>query len=208
MSTRSIRSLLLLCALVLHPAPARSDCDGRLVGDATAGGNEYDPFDPLDFRHRETISVRNTGSGPCDFVVGFRRQPAGGVLGSTLHYRLDDDAGNALISDQAPADSGDRYLVFPNVQPSQVISADYYMVLPRGQFAFAGTYYDNNVALLLHGRDHAGTIGAELDSKTLFASQAVKAVVTINIAGGGLRTTLNFDELTNGKERSVRASGD
>ena len=199
----SIRSLLLLSALMLYTAPAQSSCDGRLVGDAVAGGSEYDPFDALDFRHRQTVSVRNTGSEACDFIVGFRRQPADGVLGSALHYRLDDDAGNALISDQAPPDGGDHYVVLANVQPSQVVSADYYLVLPRGQFAFAGTYYDNDVALLLYGRNHAGTIGTELDSKALFISQVVKAVVTINIAGGGLRTTLNFDELTNGKERSV-----
>lgn len=119
-----------------------------------------------------------------------------------LHYRLEDNAGISLLSDQAPPHS-DRYMVLPNVQPAQVVSADYYLILPRGQFASAGPYYDDDVTLLLHGRSQTGAIGTESDSKVLLINQPVKAVVTINIAGGGLRTTLNFDALANGKERMV-----
>jgi hypothetical protein len=198
----SLRLLLLLSALTFFGGPARGACDGRLTGDTIAGGSEYDPFDAIDFRHSQSVSIRNTGSETCDFIVAFRRQPADAMLGPAVHYRLEDNAGNSLISGQAPPYS-DRYLIFANVQAGQVLSATYYLVVPRGQFAHAGTYNDDDVMLLLFGRNGASQISAELDSKTLFVTQAVKPVVALNIAGGGLRTTLNFDTLTNGKERTV-----
>jgi hypothetical protein len=197
----SIRLLLLLLALTLSRA-AYGACDGRLVGDVNAGSDEYDPFSVIDFRRRQTVSVRNVGSETCDFLVGFRRQPADGLLGPALPYRLTDNAGLSLLSDQAPPHSG-RFLVLANVQPGQVSSADYYLTIPRGQFASAGNYSDDAVAMLLHGRPQSKAIGAELDNKALLINLPVKPVVAINIAGGGLRTTLNFDALAKGKERTV-----
>lgn len=196
-------SLLSLSALALLTVPARSACNGQLTGDGVVGGNEYDPFDTLDFRHRQAVSVRNTGSASCDFLVVFRRQPVDAMLGPALHYHFEDSTGNPLLNDPT-LPYHDRVLSLANVQPGQGVSVNYYLAIPRGQFAFAGTYYDNNVVLQLFGRDRAGTLSAELDTKALSVGQTVKPVVDINVAGGGLRTTLNFDTLTNGKERTVK----
>jgi hypothetical protein len=184
-------------------SPAHSDCLGRLEGDLRAGGGEYDPFDPLDFRRRQSVTVRNAGSETCDFIVEFRRQPAEGRLARFLSYRLEDTGGQSLLTEQVPPGSGTSYVVLAGVQPGQSASGDYYLVLSRGQFAYAGSY-DDDVTLSLHNRDRSGHIAAiEQDAKMLTITQTVKASVTITVAGGGLTTTLNFDELTTGKERLV-----
>jgi hypothetical protein len=180
---------------------ASASCQGRFEGTQRAGAGEYDPFDAVDFRQRQTVVVRNTGTAKCDFIVGFRRQPAVGHLSWFLSYRLEDTAGQSLLSEQVP--SGSQYLILANVQPSQTATGEYYLVLPRGQFALPGTYRDDNVTLSLRPRDQSGNIGAELDGEGLAVAQAVGARVGISIAGGGLATTLNFGELAAGLERSI-----
>jgi hypothetical protein len=194
-------ALLMLAFASALCQTASASCQGRIEGDPRAGGGEYDPFDAIDFRRRQSVVIRNTGTEMCDYIVGFRRQPSDGRLGWFLSYRIEDLAGQSLLAEQVP--SGIKYLVFTNVQPSQTATGEYYLVLPRGQFAFPGTYRDDDVALSLRPRDRWGNIGAELDIDGLAVAQAVGARAGISIAGGGLSTTLNFGELTTGKERSI-----
>jgi hypothetical protein len=198
---RTYLALLFLTFAGLPCQSASAFCQGSLEGSPRAGGGEYDPFDPVDFRRRQTVVIRNTGTEKCDYIIGFRRQPAEGRLSWFLSYRIEDADGQSLLSDQVPF--GSKYLILSNVQPSQTATGDFYLVITRGQFAFPGTYRDDDVALTLRPRDRWGNIGAELDGKGLEVAQAVGAKVGINIAGGGLATTLNFGELTKGKERSI-----
>lgn len=183
--------------------PASSSCGGRLEGAPQAGGGEYDPFDAVDFRQRQSITVRNTGSEPCDFAIGFRRQPVEGQLALFLKYRLEDAAGTQLLSEQKPS-GGAPHLVVRDVGAYQTASAQYYLVLPRGQFAYPGRYSDDDVELHLQNRSPSGVIGEdEEDSKALLISQNVRASVNVSIAGGGLSTTLSFGSMSRGQERSI-----
>jgi hypothetical protein len=191
--------------LTCWPSPGFGACDGRMEGAThSISIGDYDPFDAADFRRRQTLTVRNTGNEQCSFVVGFWRQPAEGRLSWFLSYKIENASGAALLSNNPPTTSGVPHLSFPNIQPSQTVSADYYITLPRGQYAWPGSYYDNDAKLALHSRTSQGAINAgALDVDDLRIEQRVMASVGINVAGGGLTTTLNFGELANGKERSV-----
>jgi hypothetical protein len=188
-----------------RPSLGFGACDGRLegVGHSISIG-DYDPYDAADFRRRQSLTVRNTGTEQCSFVVGFWRQPAEGRLSGALSYKIENASGASLLSSSPPTTSGVPYLAFLNIPPSQTVSADYYIALPRGQYAWPGSYYDNDVKLALHSRSSQGAINADaLDIDDLVIQQQVMASVGINVAGGGLTTTLNFGELASGKERSV-----
>jgi hypothetical protein len=191
--------------LICWPSSGFGACDGRMEGATqTVISGDYNPFDATDFRRRQTLTVRNTGTEKCSFAVGFLRQPAEARFSWILSYTIESAAGTSLVSSNPPATSGTPYLSFPNVEPSQAVSADYYIVLPRGQYVPPGSYYDNEVKLALHGRNSQGAIDTtSVDVDDLRIEQRVMAAVGINVAGGGLTTTLNFGELANGKERSV-----
>jgi hypothetical protein len=201
---RNLSALIPLALLVWSVQPVQADCAGRLEGELQAGGGEYDPFEVSDFRRRQTITIRNTGTNRCSFVVGFRRQPSEGWLTWFLKYRLEDQSGQSLLSEQAPPNSGSRYIVVSDLAASATATAEFYLVLPRGQFAQPGTFYDSAPSLSLHAQSPAGVISSiELDTRPLLVRQSVKASVGISIAGGGVATTLSFGELAAGKERSV-----
>ena len=199
-----VRLLLTLTLLSLSVQPALSICKARLEGDLRISDGDYDPFDALDFRRTHRITIRNIGDSRCDFIVGFRRQPPSGYLAWFLRYRIEDASGQALLTEQVPSTTGASHLIFASVPPSQTASADYSLVMSRGQLAFPGTYQDDRVTLSLHVRDSQGRIGAEeQDTEPLQITQTVKASVGISVAGGGLTTTLNFGDLATGQERSV-----
>jgi hypothetical protein len=183
---------------------AHSACSGRLESYFRAGGEEYDPFAPIDLKRRQTVTVRNTGDQPCDYVLWFRRQPSEGRLSGKLTYWLQDLTGQRLTNAQIAASGSGAYLLIENVQPSQTSSTDYYVALPRGQFAYPGTYFDDNVTLTLHRRERSGSIGSEvLDNKQLQIAQDVQQSFGINLAGAGQAMTLDYGMLEDGKERSV-----
>ena len=199
MMARVALFVLSLAAVPLQPALAT--CQGRLEGSLQAGGGEYDPFDAVDFRRRQTVAIRNSDTVVCSYIVGFQRQPAQGRLSWILSYRLESASGDSLLITAVP--DGKTYILVTNVQPGQTATGEYYLVLPRGQFAFPGTYWDNDVTVSLRPRDVSGSIGAQLDSQVLTVAQPVGARAGINIAGGGLGATLDFGELVKGKERTI-----
>jgi hypothetical protein len=140
----------------------------------------------------------------CDFVVGFRRETDEGVLAGWLKYRLEDAAGQPLLSRYSPSDGSRRYLVVKNLKPSQRATVNYSLVLPRGQFSAPGSFQDGDIGITLHQRSPSGAIKAPPeDSGSLIVVQNVKASVGVSIAGGGIATTLNFGDLAEGKERLV-----
>jgi spore coat protein U-like protein len=201
---RNLSAFIPLALFAWSAQPAQADCVGRLEGELRAGGGEYDPFEASDFRRRQTVTIRNTGTTTCSFVVGFRRQPSEGWLTWFLKYRLEDQSGQSLLSENLPPNSGTRYIAINNLAASATATAEFYFVLPRGQFAYPGTFYDSDPSLSLHALSAAGTISSiQLDTRSLLVRQSVKASVGISIAGGGVATTLSFGELAAGKERSV-----
>jgi hypothetical protein len=193
-----------ICGLVLAPKPAHAECAARFEGEPRAGSEEYDPFEAVDFRRRQTLTVRNIGTETCDLVIAFHRQPKEGRLGQQISYRIEDASGQSLLTDRTAFSSSSQTLTLRDVAPTKAASTDYYLVLPRGQSASPGVYHDDNVQLALYARGRSAVSDRrELEVRPLQVAQPVKASVNINIAGGGLHTTLGFDELITGKERTV-----
>jgi len=195
-------ALVSLGFLTLSAPSAFATCSGQLEGVLRATGQEYDPFHPADLYTRHAVSVRNIGSAKCEFIVVFHREPAEGRLGQLLSYRIEELSGEALLTASFPPIAS-RYLATGEVEQGRTATITYQIVVPRGQFAPPNLYADV-IRLSLHTRDKVGHVNpVAVDTQSLQIERTVLASVRLNVAGGGLTTTVNFGELAQGKERSV-----
>lgn len=206
MRPRAIRFAipLLLFGLASAAPSAKAACAGRLSAPPGMTGSAYDPFSPLALRRLQSVTVQNTGDQTCDFLIVFQRQsPA--RFGTDLGYHLEDETGgSALPAGGLPLVSdGLLGIAAPGLEPQRSKSVSYQIVLPRGQYAVPGVFEDT-LTLLLFSRQAGGLYHPQpQETQPVALQQRVAEVGSVNVAGGGLTTTVNFGELTDGKERAV-----
>jgi hypothetical protein len=202
--------LLLTCAvlamLALIAWPTRgwtAGCQGA-IGPETSitGRTDYDPFGPADLADSHAVTVANTGGDPCAFGLVFRMRGAQMRLGGVLAYALTDAHGQPLPVSLPGAVSPAARLQAA-LEPFAQGRIAFQIVIPRGQFAAPGLYRDT-LDLELHALDAPGRVhGARLHAATLTIAYRVPRVMSVNIRGGELATTLAFGTLAKGQQRSV-----
>ena len=199
-----LRAWALLAALIAAShSGAASQCQGRL-GPQTgiAGKTEYDPFNPADLTEDHRLFVVNTGADPCVFALLFRSLAARPVLGGRLAYDLVGSGGTSLLTSATVAAAPLLKLKAP-LAASATASLDFRIVIPRGQLAAPGPYRDA-VELELYALGGDGrAAGPPLDRVSLAIAYSAARVLSVNIKGAELATTLGFGALTRGEERSV-----
>lgn len=196
-----MKSRCLFCAALLWsslPLPAFAWCSGGFDGPASQTLPQYDPFAAVNLRVRVGLSVRNWSEAPCQFRVFFTRVPASGEFAPNLHYLLVDQNGAGLLRADMDNAETNRSLLSPLVSGSSVGLLEFYLDVARGQISLPGTFTDR-VAAILYATDR----NIELDRRTLQFTLPVPSVSIVNIAGGGLSTSINFGKLEAGKARSV-----
>ena len=198
-----LRALALLAAMVA-PLPAfAADCLGR-IGPETGivGRTAYDPFSPADLADDYRIGIGNIGAVPCSYGLLFRSRAAQPMLGTTLAYGLIGASGASLLT-SAPAGMAPLARLTSPLPPSATGLSEFQLTIARGQYAAPGTYRDV-IDLELYALDGGGRAsGPALDTATLAVSVTVQRVLSVNIRGGGLATTLSFGALSQGQQRSV-----
>ena len=195
--------LALLACMALAGQSWAAGCQGA-VGPETAivGRTGYDPFNPADIADSYRISIANTGAAACVYGVVFRARDAHQRLGGTLAYGLTDMNGLALIAD-APGAGAPLARLRVSLEPSAYGQIAFQVAIPRGQFAAPGIYRDT-LDLELHALDANGRIqGAPLQTTALAIAYTVPRVMSVNIRGGELATTLSFGTLAKGQQRVV-----
>ncbi len=177
---------------------AFADCAARFDGPSRIILSDYDPFAPTDMSSPRSLTVKNTGDQTCKYRVVFARTPGEGRLGPDIRYSLTNATGADLFQTDNPPFDATKSLATEGIAPQNAGSVTYSVFLPRGQFARPGVYVDSISAVLL-----VDGSSAELDRRSIRLLLRVKAIATINIAGGGLATSVNFGSLEAGKTRSV-----
>lgn len=202
------RSLLRIAAVLIACAAAAdaghaADCQGRIGAETViAGKTAYDPFSPADVADDYHISIANTGAAACSFGLLFRTKTARPELGSTLAYSLAAPSAPSLLTNAPPAMASLARLKSP-LAPSTTSGLEFQLIIPRGQFAAPGVYRDV-VDLELYALDASGrAAGSALQAATLAIAYTVPRVLSVNLKGGELATTLGFGTLTRGQQRTV-----
>lgn len=180
-----------------------AECQGR-IGPETriTGRTEYDPFSPVDVSDAYRLSVMNTGAQPCRYALLFRSRSPRPMLGSRLAYSLSGQDGRALLT-SAPAQAAPLARTPAPVEPNTPAALTYELTVPRGQFAAPGSYGDD-IDLELYALDDNDRIRSPaLHTATLAVSYTVPRVLSVNVKGGEMTTTLGFGQLSTGQQRSV-----
>jgi len=181
---------------------AASACSGRLSGAANIDA-AYAPFQALDVSKEFPVTVQNTGATECVFWLGALRL-ARGAEAATLNFRLGGRDG-AWSGTGTASPTGPTWLASRRLAPNE--SHDFMLVLaiPAGQVLPPGDYVHTFETRLHAAPDARPPESAEeLSSRTLRLSVAVAAHLSINIAGAGVRKTIDFGELAEGERKQVR----
>lgn len=208
----TMRRLLLGLALIVlafHAAtPAEAQCfAGRINGSNFVASGNYDPFDAADSAISYTLTVRNTWFGTCNYAVVFHRASLPAQMGTTpnlITYTISSSAGGAnLITTTASNVAAPVWLSVLNVPQGGNVTVTYFVNVARGQVVPPGTYNDP-IEVWLYPLTGAGAIFPfRLHADSLTVRRIVPTSMSVNIAGGGTTTTLDYGTLTNGEVRSV-----
>lgn len=179
-------------------APAIADCTAQFGALAPVTLPVYNPFSPIDLVAHVQLGVRNISQASCRYRVYFARTPADGQFGQDVHYVIVDPDGTPMLVSSANPLDANHFATTADIAPGQTGQLDFNLEVARGQIAGAGTYLDSVIAVLF---PENGSM--ELDRQTLSFVLPVASVSSVNIAGGGLSTSVNFGALETGKSRAV-----
>lgn len=203
--TRNIHFLVFIffaCAAIAGTAHA-SPCTGRIMtGTAVTGKHPYDPFSAIPVSDSYEITVMNTSAAPCTFVLSLSSAtPNETRLGRIIFYTITNSSGRPVPVTPIGAPPA-IMLLSPASAPNATYVFRYYITIDRGQFASPATYSDN-LNLELYNFDGGQIKPPRLDAKTLAIAYTVPQSLSVNLKGGDLDTTLNFEPFTPGAQRSV-----
>ncbi|MBC7869817.1 MAG: hypothetical protein H7Y09_03180 [Chitinophagaceae bacterium] len=181
----------LLAALYAFPAVA---CDIFMAPLPTIRV-AYDPFSPQDIVAPFSIPITNRSSEPCSVELHMSDQKGRGLLGKSLTYELKDDNGGSVNFGSETRD----LITLLVLAPGETRSARLSILGLRGQLAAPG-FYSGEIEVRVLDRDGNP---AALAHQTLNLTFEVRPQLSVNIAGGGTKTTLDFQMLAPGQTRSV-----
>jgi hypothetical protein len=178
----------------------------RLAYDAPNAPTGYDPFQAGATTARIAFTVRNTGRKRCNtafafFKLGAFEAKAGAA---SLAYRILGDSGPIGRSAATPPsrlDAGGASRI--TIGEGQTVEASATLSVSDGQIVGPGLFTDQ-LLLVLFCADDSGGFVRGLEAVPLDILIKVNPVVTLSIAGGGQKTTVNFGELAEGAKRSVQ----
>jgi hypothetical protein len=195
---------LAAAVLLLGCAPAMAaECQGSIGSETSiTGKTEYDPYRPSDIADSYRLTVRNTGAAACSFGLAFRTRTPRPQLGGTLTYALVDGNDAPLLPNTAGGTAPSTRLR-GQLEPAAQGQIEFQVIIPRGQFAAPGLHRDT-LDLELYSLDPTGRPqGASLHTTPLAIAYSVPRVMSMNLRGGELATTLSFGILATGQQRSV-----
>lgn len=177
--------------------PARADCSARFDGQPFSVLPSYNPFSPTDIVARKNLQIRNLSGENCRYRIYFRRNPAVGQLSSQLRYKMIDDQNQSLLLENVGS-SDSRFLISPPASGNIAQTVEYTVNVERGQIAPPGVLADHVEAVLLSENGQT-----EIDRRELYFWIMVESVSMVNLAGGGVATTVQFGNLATGMTRSL-----
>jgi hypothetical protein len=185
-------------------AQARAVCSGAITqGTRISGKAPYDPFRITGVSDQISLTVRNTGSSQCSYALAFSAPSTPAKLGATLSYDLTDVNRQSVLFATPPATPPARSIRSVPMDPHSNSFMVFTVVIWPGQLAAPGSYSDDgNANALLYGVE--GGKYTLLQTASVSISYTVSQSLSVNIAGGGLATTMDFGALVKNAEKQVK----
>ena len=200
--TRTLIAWLIAALAAIIHAGAASACSGHLPGAARVDAT-YAPFEAVNTSKEFAITVQNTGAMECVFWLGGWRSTAGAepaALGFDVKGRDGAWSSAGAASPTAPA-----WLASRRLAPNESHNFALILGIPAGQLLPPGDYLHTFETILHATPDAQPPQNAEpILSRALRVAIAVPPHLSINIAGAGIRKTIDFGELAEGERRQVR----
>ena len=204
---RRIRQWAVVAAWLALSATATPACQLSITGPVTQQPLTYNPFQAGAAMAEVSFTVRNGGSRPCDaafafFRLGATQAWAGG--NSALNYRVLGASGPAILGAISPPATLSDGSIVPHfiVGAKQTYTAHAIVSVGDGQVVGPAIYTDQLTLGLYHkARDGIYRKAAEAP---LIVTISVNSQMTLTVAGGGRRTTVNFGDFVDGATRSVQ----
>jgi hypothetical protein len=190
------------CIAAFADAGAARACSGQLTGALTAEA-VYAPFQALDTSKEVQLGVQNTGDTECVFWLGVEGlAPVAETAALAFELRGHD---GTWSSGGAPGASGPAWLASRRLAPNERYDFALTLAIPAGQVLPPGQSIYAFDAKLHAAPDARPPQDAELlQPRALRLSISVAAQLSINIAGAGVRKTVDFGELMPGGQKQVR----
>jgi hypothetical protein len=167
----------------------------------------YNPFQAGAATAEVSFTVRNGDGKPCDAAFAFFRPGAlqARAEGSAaLNYQVLSASGPAALEATSPPTTlpGGSAVAHVTVGAKQTRTAHATVSAGDGQVVGPGTYTDQ-LALGIYQNEAGGPYKKAAEAP-LGVTIAVNSQMTLAVAGGGRKTTLNFGDFVEGATRSVR----
>jgi hypothetical protein len=191
-------------ALSAASAPA---CQLSVLGPVIQQPLTYNPFQAGAATAEVSFTVRNGDGKPCDAAFAFFRPgalQARAEGGAALNYQVLSASGPAALEATSPPTTlpGGSAVAHVTVGAKQTYTAHAAISVGDGQVAGPGTYRDQ-LTLGVYQKEAGGPYKKAAEAP-LGVTIAVNSQMTLAVAGGGRKTTLNFGEFVDGATRSVR----
>ena len=205
---RALTALALLLAILGFATSAAAQCfSGRINGSNFVASGTYNTFDASDSYIAYTLTVRNTWIGTCNYGLVFNNAVSPGLLGTSpnqITFTISATAGGSNIITTTPSNvAASAWLPVLNVPQNGNVTVTYYVNITRGQVVPPGTYSDLLGVWLYPLNSSGGIVAFRLHADNLTVTRTVPTSISVNIAGGGTTTTLDYGTLTNGEVRTV-----
>ncbi|MBT3072172.1 hypothetical protein KKP04_15060 [Rhodomicrobium sp. Az07] len=175
--------LFAVVAMLAGATVSAHACAGKLETFSARRPLIYNPFSVVDARARLGVTIRNTGTEACSYRVT--------IPDSYLPLLFENIAFTIDARDATAAMSGALSITTPSVPAGQTHYLRLRVSALRGQPALSGTL-TKRVGFVL---TEAGTRSLPLDQTELDLHCVIPPVFEINVAGSGLRATLEIDDL-------------
>jgi hypothetical protein len=183
--------------LIALAGQANADCSARFSGYLYTVLPSYNPFSPTDILTQKNLQIHNLSGENCRYRIYFRRNPAIGQLSSRLRYSVIDDQNQSLLLENVGF-SASRFLLSPPASGLNTQTVSYSVNVERGQIASPAVLADRIEVVLFSENGQT-----EIDRRDLYIWITVESVSMVNLAGGGVGTTVQFGNLTTGMTRSL-----
>jgi len=202
-----MRAIIAGFALLLAALSGRVDaCTLSLQGGIPVYALVYDPFSPTPARLSAVIQIKNEGSKPCDAAIAFFSQAGKASSGShSISYSVSGAAGGDLINAGASASSdvkAGKFLPLAQLAPRENRSVTFELTASPGQIVPPETYVDDLQIVVYESR--GGSPIGRISALQRQVRIAAKPVVSVNLAGGGQTTALDFGILSTGATRAAQ----
>ena len=202
------RNFLPGLALLALSCAAAQACQLSLASPLTQQPLNYNPFEAGASQAAITFTLKNSGSKPCDAAFAFFKPglPEASGAGAIVNYRILASGGSLIQNAPSPPS-----MLSPTAGSAQVTigahqayTATAILSVDQAQTVPPGTYTDILYLGVYQNTGGSQYARAQITPPPITLVIGVSTSLTVAIAGGGRKTTLNFGDLVQGATRAVQ----